>query len=494
MSLAWNTRKLASAECGDDAQTPTPVEFHFLSRRELYDSSILTADRYSSSAGEWVAWGAYPWYSVSVVTRPVYSLPQELCLSFGCFHRTTTIGNSSESGPPIEEVANEFAALLSLLVREPLVPLGTRRIGGKPIKLDDVGRQVPRPPPANQVPAGGVDSRDLRQILVGLANAAEADSNAVLAACRLYHAGLSLSAYDVSTAYFSLVASIECLAGHHFSTRSYGFDEVEKFKKAAGVLDKIAPSLSDPAVIEELKRELLRVEHFVWQKFRSFIEEFLTDDFWTRDDLHPKGYLMPTIEKQNLRKFLREAYDARSAFAHTGTPFPAHVEAGIADRVRVRAMMEGLALHNTAKFVPVFPWFERLTHFVVMEYLARVIAPGLAIRRAGRLSEKKALLGIVKELPEAARGSLENLTRWTAQFVGYALIGPKAPNRSWASDEESVRILSASGLIGTDDTSMDGSSWLLNREVGEAAGEFFYGVDTNPLKDAAILEPKASGA
>src|SRR5262249_14635873 len=162
-------------------KVPTPVEFHFLSRRELYDSSILTADRYSSSAGEWVAWGSQPWYSVSVITRPVYSLPQELCLTFGCFNRTTTIGTSSESRPPIEDVASEFAALLSLLVREPLVPLGTRRIGGKPIKLDDVGRHVPRPPPANPVPAGGVDSRDLRQILIGLSNAAEADSNAVLA-------------------------------------------------------------------------------------------------------------------------------------------------------------------------------------------------------------------------------------------------------------------------------------------------------------------------
>ena len=490
MALAWNTRKLVLAESDDGAETPTPIEFHFLSRRELYDNSILTADRHSSSAGEWVAWGTLPWYSVSVLTRPVYSLPQELCLSFGCFHRTTTIGNSSESGPPIEEVANEFAALLSLLVREPLVPLGTRRIGGEPIKLDDVGREVRRPPPANQVPAGGVDSRDLRQILIGLSNAAEADSNAVLAACRLYHAALSLSGYDVSTAYFSLVSSIECLAGHHFSTKSYDFDEVTKFNRVAGVLDKITPLLDDSAAIEELKRELLRVEHFVWQKFRSFIEEFVPDEFWGRDELHPKGYLMPPVERQHLRKFLREAYDARSSFAHAGTPFPAYVEAGITDRVRVRAMIEGLALRDSPKFVPVFPWFERLTHLVIMEYLLRVIAPTLAAQRARLLAEKSGLLGTLKDLPEAAQRSLESLTRWTAQFVGYALVGPMAPNRTWALDEESVRILRAAELIGSDDTSMDGSSWLLNREVGEAAGEFFYGVDTNPLKGSTILEPK----
>ena len=30
------------------------VEYHLLSWRELYDKPILTADRHSSSAGEWV--------------------------------------------------------------------------------------------------------------------------------------------------------------------------------------------------------------------------------------------------------------------------------------------------------------------------------------------------------------------------------------------------------------------------------------------------------
>src|SRR5438874_1825666 len=107
MALAWNTLKLLSPETEEVTGTPTPVEFHFVTSRELYDNTILTADRYSSSAGEWVAMGKYPWYSVAVITRPVYALPQELCLSFGCFPRTVTIGSGTESGPPIDEVAIE---------------------------------------------------------------------------------------------------------------------------------------------------------------------------------------------------------------------------------------------------------------------------------------------------------------------------------------------------------------------------------------------------
>ena len=298
MALAWNTRKLLSSEAEEATRAPTPVEFHFLTRRELYDNTILTADRYSSSAGEWVAMGEYPWYSVAVITRPVYALPQELCLSFGCYPRSVTIGSGTELGPPIDEVAIELGALLSLLVREPLIPLGARRIGGRPIRFEQVNRQVPRSPPASEIPACGVNSFELRAILAGLSKAKEADANAILAACRLYHAALSLSSYDTSTAYFSLVSAIECLAGHHFSEKEYIFDEVQKFNEVGKVIAKIVPSLRDSNLIDDLKREILRVEHFVWQKFRNFIEEFLPDEFWLQDELHPKGYIMPPVKNE----------------------------------------------------------------------------------------------------------------------------------------------------------------------------------------------------
>ena len=125
MALIWNTRQLISSASRSEPSRPTPVEFHFLSHRELYDSTIVTVDRHHSSAGEWVVRGDHH------STRPVYVLPQELCLSFDCFSKTEEIGNSKRSGPPIDDVALEFGALLSLLVREPLAPLGTRRIDGK---------------------------------------------------------------------------------------------------------------------------------------------------------------------------------------------------------------------------------------------------------------------------------------------------------------------------------------------------------------------------
>jgi hypothetical protein len=389
MALAWNTSQLLSAGSGDKPASATPVEFHFLSRRELFDSTISTVDRYHSSAGEWAVLGDHHWYSVAVITHPVYTIPQELCLSFDCFSKTETAGTSQLHGPPIDDVALEFGALLSLLVREPLLPLGTRRISGKPCKFDPFGH-VYRPLPSKPIPPMGVNSTELRAIISGLANAAEKDSNAILAATRLYHAALSLSAYDISTAYFSLVAAIECVSGHHLEEKKFNFDDVEKFKEAGKVIKQISVSVSDSAIIKKLKCKMVRAEHFVWQKFREFVEDFLPDEFWQREDeMYPElSRIVPfRIEKSSLRPFLRQAYDARSAFAHSGAPFPAYVEVGLSEHVRAKTMMQVLDLASSGRFVPPFIWFERLTHFVLREYLLRVIAPARAEDRAKRAEE-----------------------------------------------------------------------------------------------------------
>ena len=147
------------------------------------------------------------------------------------------------------------------------MPLGARRIDGKPVKLErDYGR-VSRPSRPEEPPSKGVNSIELRAILCGLSNAQEKDANAILAASRLYHAALSLSPYDVSTAYFSLVSAIECVAGHYFKKKSFKFDDVEKFKKVGVAIERISSLIADDDLISDLKNKILSVEHFVWQKF-----------------------------------------------------------------------------------------------------------------------------------------------------------------------------------------------------------------------------------
>jgi hypothetical protein len=91
-ALAWNTKQMLAHVAGENVPESTPVEYHLPSWRELYDKSIIPADRYSSGAGEWVVSGDRHFYRVTVTTRPFYELPQELCLSFDCFTETKPFG------------------------------------------------------------------------------------------------------------------------------------------------------------------------------------------------------------------------------------------------------------------------------------------------------------------------------------------------------------------------------------------------------------------
>ena len=132
MYLAWNTQRLLGLASRSESPDFFPIEYHFYSWRELYDKSILTADRYSSGAARWVIQGGEQLYDVIVVSRPFYSLPQELCLSFNCFNLENKTDDVHQVWAPIEQIALEFAVLLSVFAREPIVPLGMRRQAGEP--------------------------------------------------------------------------------------------------------------------------------------------------------------------------------------------------------------------------------------------------------------------------------------------------------------------------------------------------------------------------
>jgi hypothetical protein len=373
-----------------EGQWATPrgsrVEFHFLSGRQLYDGTIKSADPDHSSAGEWVVFPHPPGlYSVRVVTRPVYTLPQELCLSFNCFSREERIGKSVLIGPPIEEVALEFGAVLSALVREPLVPLGVRRLDEVPVVFGGPYGVVPSPVRRGKRDKG-VNSVELAAMIKGLAAAEEAEDGgdrAVLSAAERYHAALSISGFDFSTAYLLLVSAVETLAGHHCKEERFDFDSVEKWERVGKMLDELEASGSGAAAIEAIKAELVEQEPFVWQKFHKFVAGFLPAGFWSPDDLHPSGYEFLPIPQDELKPFLRKVYDARSELVHAGTPFPGYVMLGARDLIHSREAMDVLKIRDKDKrFVPPFVWFERLTHHLIDQFLARVIAPEVGEARA----------------------------------------------------------------------------------------------------------------
>ena len=341
-------------------------------------------------------------------------------------------------GPPIEEVALEFGALLSVLVREPLIPIGLRRQDDKPLTYGSSYGALPRRPPSGEpAQARGVNSIEFAAILKSLAKANVGNVRAALSAAERYHAALSISAFDVSTAYLLLVSAVETLAGHHYKTKKFTFDEVEKFRKVLSLMRGLRTPTGNEDQIEKIQEELLRQEHFVWQKFIKFIQDFLPDRFWLRDGLHPDGYGLPPISHEKLRQFIRKVYDTRSKLTHEGIPFPSYVLFGARDRIPVRATMDAFAMIGTSRpFVPPFAWFERLTHCVIEEFLVRIVAPKVGQARLARRVAIDDMLEKISILPANTQKSLETLTRWTARFLGYTVIGPMAPNRKWAVDLE----------------------------------------------------------
>ena len=97
---------------------------------------------------------------------------------------------------------------------------------------------------------------------------------------------------------------------------------------------------------------------------------------------------------------------------------------------------------------------------------------------------------MIQDLPDNVRESLRQLTTWTMRFLGMSIINPYAPNREWADGTATVMTLRDAGLIGTTNPTMAGSSWIKNREIGEAVGEFVFGQMATPFRGRELLLPK----
>ena len=202
--------------------------------------------------------GDHDFYSVTVVSRPFYSLPQELCLSFNCFSKTTERGRITPSGPPIDEVVFDFTALLSLLAREPIALLGLRRIDNKPMTSRYFYTSPPREIRRSAPPPCPIDGAELRTILKGLGQCDDQRTiDAALAATKLYYGGLSGPRFDPAGAYVSLVSAIECLAGHHYKGQKFAFDDVPKFKNLNQTLADLAALPEGQPLVSKLKEELI---------------------------------------------------------------------------------------------------------------------------------------------------------------------------------------------------------------------------------------------
>jgi hypothetical protein len=328
-------------------------------------------------------------------------------------------------------------------------------------------------------------------VLKGFARAPEATRDATLAASKLYYAALSVAGFDPAAAYVSLVCALECLAGHLYKGELFHFNEVQKYSSLKPTLEKIEKLRGGRELANTIKNQLISSEHFLFQKFKKLITEHLPESFWSeKDDLYRHNTAFPVIPIEKLGGCLRDVYDGRSAYVHTGKPFPSYIEFGLRDSVPVEVIGSLLRLRGKTRYLPPIAWFERVTHLVIVEVLLRAFAPESLQSRKVRLEEKKRILAVIAGLPKEVQGSLKKLTTWTAKSLGLAVINPYAPNKEWADRVKTVKALLEAGLIGCEGKGMKGKSWLKNRFVSEVVGEYFYGVGENPFRNNELLRPE----
>ena len=214
------------------------------------------------------------------------------------------------------------------------------------------------------------------------------------------------------------------------------------------MLAAVAQCEATAALCPRIEEELLHNEHFVWQKFRLFITEHIPEDFWdTPDELYPHNSAFPPISREQFKWCLHKIYEARSEYVHGGKPFPIYADFGTRERYGHRVLIEVQKLMGQPRYLPLFCWFERLTHLVIVAFMLRAFAPEVARMHANAAEEKQSFLNAMAALPPNVQASLRTLTHWTARFVGTSVVNPHAPNREWADSAETVAALVESGLV-----------------------------------------------
>jgi hypothetical protein len=286
------------------------------------------------------------------------------------------------------------------------------------------------------------------------------------------------------------------LAGHHYKKLKFDFDQVDEFDGLRPLLDQLSALPQARDLVDQCKKKLMKKQRFIKQKFCRLASEFLRADFLVDDELYqiPAIILGAPRDESTLDESLSHVYKARSKYVHEGKRFPSYIEFGLHQNVPVEvgvATLERQFGTTGGGVVPAFIWFERIAHLVIKKYLLFSFAPEIVKEREATAEEKARIQDVIRNLAENVRECLGKLAVATSRFLGMATINPFIPNTEWADAAPTVIALRDAGLIGgTIDPTIEGSSCLKNRVVGEAVGEFFFGSASNPFRGNTLLLPK----
>jgi len=374
---------LAVLDSHKNSEEGTEIEYRLYSWGEIFPPFL--GDREHSVVARFIL-REFPFKLFSSSTPYDDPLPQKLCLTFKAPNEVKKETEHAHiSGIFAHEIANEFAAFISLYTRRRVFAEKQLRVDGLPIEQE--GEIYQRYHFQERQRLREIDSNEVYQLLDNLQALDKNIANGFILAMRLYHSAIEMMYVDPEFAYLFLVTALETISS--VINKDYKPDREEDFLNSRFSGWKVDLTEEQRTSLKDI---LLRNENFTFQKLLKFVTEYLPEQFWSeaQDDSKPEALTgiigigpdgkgeerisrtditiqdFEKIEKEDLKKALRDVYDARSRLVHEGVRFPKSIVLGHFRRVPVGVLSDmissGIQSKWRLKIMPLLT-FERLVSY-----------------------------------------------------------------------------------------------------------------------------------
>ncbi|CAN7456023.1 HEPN domain-containing protein [Agrobacterium tumefaciens] len=196
--------------------------------------------------------------------------------------------------------------------------------------------------------------------IAGLFTASSPDPRltAFHSAARFYRRALIAAETDPESAYLNLVTAGEIVANFHIAP-----DEDTLDNEARAVLERIESECSDGKKLSNFLRGRLRG---IKRRFVSAISSMIHDNFFESADFPGHG----EFRKEDFAKRIGAAYDLRSQFVHSGSPFGMWIRAGASssDTQLGRPVVENTEMAKVLAMAPLFTGLERVIRYTLLSF------------------------------------------------------------------------------------------------------------------------------
>jgi hypothetical protein len=177
-------------------------------------------------------------------------------------------------------------------------------------------------------------------------------------AAKFYLQALQTVERDPEVAYLHLISSLEILAGNF----DYPKEELWDADLAA-LLEEIRAGMKDGARVAE------RVASRLYQVKRAFVRtvtDLIDDQFFYGSDVSVPAYALQQVE---FEKSIAAAYDLRSLYVHTGSPFGRWIDWPDQERPLGKPVLNDKSLRKALERAPTYQGLERVTRYCLIRFL-----------------------------------------------------------------------------------------------------------------------------